>query len=318
MFIAVNFHYIGKEDGYPNGGIYPISEKRLANQIDELGKVFSFVSQDDLLFAIEGKKMLPEKSCLITFDDGLRCQYEKALPILDNKKISALFFVSSLPLSEKKVCAAHKIHFLMAKWGVDTFLLNVDKELQKNFSCNIDSFFNKETAQLALQKYRYDNEKSAKLKFLLNVILSQEAQLAIINNLFAGCCGSEKDFAENLYMSESQVKDLYQRGLLGLHSHNHYSLGLLDDSNLEKDISINKKTIEDIVGGAVKAIAYPFGADMDVGDRVVDTSKKLGLQLGFTMARQINQSLQKPMLLARFDTNDVAGGKKPLEYFKSL
>ena len=36
-----------------------------------------------------------------------------------------------------------------------------------------------------------------------------------------------------------------------------------------------------------------------------------GLRIGFTMERAFNRTLKEPLLLARADTNDVPGGRRP-------
>ena len=100
LFLVINFHYIHEEDKYSFPGIYPTSVARLASQLEQISEHFHFISQDDLSGAVDGQKTLPERCCLITFDDGLRDQYENALPLLMEKGIPAVFFVNALPYKD--------------------------------------------------------------------------------------------------------------------------------------------------------------------------------------------------------------------------
>ncbi|MEK7162598.1 MAG: polysaccharide deacetylase family protein, partial [Patescibacteria group bacterium] len=154
-FLAVNYHYIDEEDRYPRG-IYPVSPARFRLQLQELGKFFKFVGQREILEALEGKKRLPENSCAITFDDGLRSQYEEALPILDEMGIPAIFFINGLPYLERRVLFVHKVHWCRAHLAPDEFLNEIRRHL------NLDSF--DEASPVEIKKlYPYDNQEEAQI-----------------------------------------------------------------------------------------------------------------------------------------------------------
>lgn len=315
-FLIVNFHYFGQENKY-KAGIFPVSAARFSNQLDLLAKNFSFISQKDLLDAVEMKRALPENSCLITMDDGLRCQYEIALPILKEKKAPAIFFVGSLPYLEKKTCLVHKIHYVLANYSANEIVDFINEFMCRNkhpesFLDIIDKI--KTEAQ---KKYRYDEPMTASIKLFFNTdkIISSEIRDAVISELFNTLVVSEQAFAEKLYMDENQLRDLFNNDLLGLHSHSHQSLASLSGFQIEKDLNINKKAIESIVSGKLTSISFPYGGKMDVNSEVLVACQKVGFKLGFTMERALNSTLLNPLMFARLDTNDVLGGKNPMFEF---
>jgi hypothetical protein len=62
---------------------YSVTPTMFVRQMDWLrNNGFHFVSVDDLLADEAGRKPLPEKAVLITFDDGYRSMYDYAWPIL--------------------------------------------------------------------------------------------------------------------------------------------------------------------------------------------------------------------------------------------
>jgi peptidoglycan/xylan/chitin deacetylase (PgdA/CDA1 family) len=61
-----------------------------------------YCSINDIVQALDNKGSLPEKACLISLDDGLRCQYEVALPILDDLNVPGAFFVMGAPYTKQK------------------------------------------------------------------------------------------------------------------------------------------------------------------------------------------------------------------------
>ena len=317
LFLAVNYHYIHEENKYPFPGIYPTPIERLTNQLEQIGQYFDFINQEDLVEAIEGRKKLPERSCLITFDDGLKSQYENALPILKKKKIPAVFFVNSLPYKEKKACLVHKIHFLRANLSPQDFLERIDYNLKLYSGKMLKDLYPQ--SKDASRQYRYDTPEIAKLKFILNYLIPPKYREKIINKIFYQFVKSETDFCQMFYMSEKELIELSKLSFLGIHSATHQSLSQLSEKELRNDLTENLETIRKIAGGkGIKGISYPYGGFNDIPPQIYRICQSLGLKYGFTMRRDFNRTLKNPFLLARMDTNDVLGGKYPLKIFKKF
>jgi peptidoglycan/xylan/chitin deacetylase (PgdA/CDA1 family) len=75
------------------GDAYGVTLTQLEEQFEFLHKNYSVVSLDDVLLASQGKKTLPAKAVLITFDDGLSSFYELVYPLLKRYKFPAVFAV---------------------------------------------------------------------------------------------------------------------------------------------------------------------------------------------------------------------------------
>lgn len=70
---------------------YAVSPENLQNQLKGLvQRGYHFVSVNDVLLANAGKKPLPDKAVLLTFDDGYRSFYQNAYPILKEYKAPAV------------------------------------------------------------------------------------------------------------------------------------------------------------------------------------------------------------------------------------
>lgn len=63
---------------------------------------FASISFNNLFDYFEGSFNLPEKSIIITFDDGVISQYENAFPILKKYDMTATFFIFSNPIGRSK------------------------------------------------------------------------------------------------------------------------------------------------------------------------------------------------------------------------
>ncbi len=301
MLLVVNYHYI--RDEIPKDGIYPITSSFFRHQLELIHKNgYEFVSLDQVNEVIKTKKdILPEKSCLITFDDGLKESYDVGLSILDDMGIPASFYIISDTLVNNKLIDVHKLHYLRSK--IDT------KDIFNFLNLDIETL--DETS--VLNQYPYDNMETAKIKYLLNFVKPE-----LINVLFFEfITTSEKDLAKELYIDTNQIKELYNRGFLGTHGKSHKPLATLSDVDLYNDIKSSIDCIENICGGKIESITYPYGENTAVNDKVGHKCELLNLVSGFTMFRGLNDTndiINNPLMLKRFDTNEVFGGKSEGKY----
>ena len=83
-FIVLNYHDI--EDSPATQHLdeaVTLSSRQLANQFDWLKMHgYTVISLDDVVAAHEGRRSLPDKAVLLTFDDGYLSTYTRAFPLL--------------------------------------------------------------------------------------------------------------------------------------------------------------------------------------------------------------------------------------------
>ncbi|OGS37023.1 MAG: hypothetical protein A2293_15460 [Elusimicrobia bacterium RIFOXYB2_FULL_49_7] len=306
FFLAVSYHYVRPKEKFPSAGIYPVSTRDFSKQIDLLSRHFKFVSLDDIFHLVENNKRDPGKICLITFDDGLKEQYTYAWPILKKKGIPAAFFISTLPLVSGTVLNTQKIHLLLSEIGTDAVLDGVKTIMGQAILAKLPS-------EAAIRhQYRYDNLRTAQLKYFLNFCLSRCKREKITDILFDKYLGDEKKFASVLYMSNKDISELGDEGMVGIHCHSHIPLAQCPDEVVTHEIVECKKILERISGQKMRAISYPFGGAESVSDRVVEIARRNGLATGFTKERAFNRTFKHPLIFARPSCNNIIGGSQPL------
>lgn len=315
LFLAVNFHYIHREDKYPFEGIHPTTPFDFVRQTDELGKYFQFISQDDLILALERRKELPERSCLLCFDDGLKSQYQEALPILKRKNIPAIFFINSQPIKEKKACVIHKVHWLRANMASADFWARVDYNLSQVSGKSLNDFSCDE--KLYQEQHPYDDPETARLKYTLNYIVPSNDKEIVINRIFQELVKDEGRFCEMFYMSAEEIAELGKLSFLGVHSFSHKFLCQLPEEEAARQISGDIQTLLDISQTRVKAISYPYGGVQAVDLKLARLCQSLGLKFGLTMEKSFNRTLDEPLLFARITTNMALAGKSPAFCFEN-
>lgn len=297
MLFVSNYHYIRNnfESKYPS--IFGLTPKMFKRQLLKLKEMGTFVHPDELLTNSEEIFESPQKYFLVTFDDGLKEQYDLALPILEQLEVPALFFVNSLNFMEKKVSLVHKIHLLRSVVSTDYILENLyDLKL---------TLLEKDKAT---SHYNYDTEQNALLKYILNFKLSHEQQISFIDTLFPNFF-DEKKVVDDLYMNEHQLRVIADSGWLGSHTHSHLSLGGQTEEVIKKELTISKQYLENLTNNEISFVSYPYGNKDACKEPVPKHAEEAGYKVGFTMQRGVNTSKEHMLTLKRFDCNDLPTGK---------
>lgn len=305
MLIGANYHYIRKDFSQKYQSIFGVNPKQFEDQLKEIAKYGKFVSQNDIRFAIlEGKK-LPRNSIIVTFDDGLREQYDLALPILKKLGIPAIFFVCSRPTVEMKILNVHRIHLLRSLVSPMDILNSIKDFLTKR---DVNLIW-AELHSIAEKIYRYDSAEHAIVKYVLNFVLSKMDQEVFLNEAFPKLVSeSEEVFFKDLYMTSDQIKDLANWDFLGIHGHDHTPLGDLKSDELDFQITKSKQIIEELTNTEMDSFSYPHGT-FQASNGLATKLKNAKYNMAFTMERGINSDLEMPFYISRFDTNDLPFGK---------
>lgn len=101
----INYHSFFKKNEQPkinNINVNPeLFEKHLKTLTDYGYKT---VTEEDFIAFMKGKKRLPEKSILLTIDDGYESVYTNALPLLEKYNFNAVFFpiIYDMELGQRK------------------------------------------------------------------------------------------------------------------------------------------------------------------------------------------------------------------------
>lgn len=300
MLIVANYHYIRENFASTYSSIFGVTPNQFENQLKELSKYGDFISQEKLL-EIKNEP-LDKNHILISFDDGLSEQFELAKPILDKLGIPFVFFVNTENFKDEKVSLVHKIHMLRSKISS----IEIIDFIANNFQVK----FTEEHKKMANINYNYDNESTAKLKYLLNFCLTIEEQEKIINPLFKEVF-NEKKVASTLYFDKTQLKTLFEKGNIGSHGHQHLPLGLYSELEITNDFSISQDYFFKNFGKKAAMVSYPYGSK-EACKNVKNIASKNGFEFGFSMERAVNLNLKEPLMMARFDCNDLPGGKNNL------
>jgi peptidoglycan/xylan/chitin deacetylase (PgdA/CDA1 family) len=287
--IVLYFHAVNDENIPHICNLY--RHKRTTEFEDDLEFLLTYyypIGLQDVIYWIRGIKNLPPNCFLMTFDDGLRETFDVIAPILLNRGIPAVFFISSAFLDNRALCYQHKESLLVEKIrsGISQ---SIEKEI-KNILRKISIPFSDVSDGILQVDYRRRNA------------LEEMAEVLDV------------DFDEYLkikrpYLTSIQIRRLIDQGFaIGAHSIDHpYYSSLKIEEQMEQTI-VSVKEIRNKFILDYGAFAFPHN-DAGVSkeffnklqeSRLVDITFGTGgiLEGGFANHKQ-RVSLENPLLPAR-------------------
>ena len=315
---VVMYHYVRdlKNSRYPN--IKGLDIEKFKKQIKFFKENYNFIRMDDLIeyYKSSNKKKLPEKSILLTFDDGYKDHYTYVLPVLLENNIQGAFYIPTKCFQDKKVLDVNKIHFILESCiGEEEKILKEIKEyLGKNKDSRILLSYNDYFKEYAVAS-RFDKKEVIFIKRMLQVVLPEDYREKLVDLLFKKyICSigdkiiSERAFWEELYLTLDQIRLMKKLGMhIGFHSHNHVWLNSLSKEEQESQIKFSINYFKEIgINTEKMTISYPYGG---YNEDTIELMKKYKIPLGFTTeVKKIDLKISDCLKLPRMDTNDFYQG----------
>ncbi len=307
----IMYHYVRdfKHSRYP--GIKGLDIVLFKEQIDYLKKHYYFITIEMLIDSIENNSSLPEKSVLLTFDDGYADHFNYVFPLLNDYKIQGSFFPPVKAITEHSVLDVNKIHFILAsEEDKSKIITEIKIELNKfreEYNLESDFFYYNKLAK----SNRYDSSDVIFIKRLLQVELDETLRKKITNNIFEKIVGINEDsFSRELYMDIEQIKCMHRNGMhIGSHGYDHYWLGSLTRENQKIEIEKSLVFLNQI-GCDTKqwTMCYPYG---NYNETTVELLTEYNCKLAITTEVNIaNIHKHNRYALPRLDTNDIPKNKE--------
>ena len=204
--ILVNYHYV-RNPSADWGGIHPCPVAEFDRQIKFLSENYKIVSIPEVYTSARANAR--ERVCAITFDDGLRDQYENAAPILKKYGAVVIFFVITRTLSGE-VPDAHKMHIVNSKMGVmalidafNVFLANTHPNFLEQFKIPKD--------RRITELRKYDDIPNANFKETMTNVPA-EIRNSFLDKIFSDLGLNERKISREMFVSIEELRDLKRRG----------------------------------------------------------------------------------------------------------
>lgn len=292
------YHYVRDpgDQAEAGSGILGMPTRTFETQLEDLSKQHTFVSWLDVCAALQDEKPLPHSACLLTFDDGVSDHYLNVFRILRARNLPGLFFALARSTNDG-LALAHKIHFLLAKLGLDQTRSAIWEKLDPA---------QRERFTLAERQYQLKyagaslEDRINVLKALLQRDLSDDMD-PILSELFEARIGSEREITRNYYLRADQIREMSAgRMHFGGHSYSHPWFDWIDAKQRKAEIIASAEFLRPVEPGPW-AFAFPYGG-------LSDDSPQLLKQHGFAAAftTRTHRQHANPYFIGRLDGEAVA------------
>jgi len=303
----VMYHYVRdlKHSRYPE--IKGLDAELFEQQLQYIKEYFTVIRMEDLIKAYDSEDFsgIPEKACLLTFDDGYIDHYTVAYPLLKKYGMQGSFFPNAKAVKEHKLLDVNKIHHILATAPVDELVKDCFEAMDKYRRQGEELPSNEELYQELAVANRWDPAEVIFVKRLLQNRLPEKMRNEISTELFEKYVGiKEEIFARELYMNRDQIRCMKEGGMFfGLHGYDHYWLGKMESEQMKQDIEKALEYFSDVIDKDAWVMNYPYG---NYSEDVIKYIRKKGCVLGLTVeARNAVPEEDKRYELPRWDTNDL-------------
>ena len=206
---------------------------------------------------------LPERSLVVTFDDGYLDNLTLALPILRKHSVPATVYIATGLIDMTGLPWWYELEQLIAS------------------SSEVRLHWHQQHLHFSL----FDAEEKTKAFNRLNrmiKLMDGREQSRFMQLLRQQC--SDRRAAEKEFLNHDQLRELADDPLIhiGAHSHRHLALSTLDPVQLHHEIKQSKDLLEDWLKRPVEHLAYPFGGQAHASRREFDAAAKLGFASAVT------------------------------------
>lgn len=255
-----------------------ISKSLLEKEIDQIAGQFDFLSIDQAVDFLEGKRHLKRDSIVVTFDDGYRGIYDFAYPVLRRKGVPAIFYLCTDYVGTARLFDHDRLFYLIqtamkASLPIDGLLQPV-RALRRDVP--IDS----------ASPIRHCSPLEATRRLL--EICSKTELDAFMRLLQEKLDVGETDFpSDAAIVGWEAVKEMAQGGMtFGSHTASHSLLTQVDPKVVLEELRLSKASLEAQLHRKADHLAYPDGR---VDPFIIEAARACGYRSACTTAQSVNR-----------------------------
>jgi peptidoglycan/xylan/chitin deacetylase (PgdA/CDA1 family) len=295
------YHYVRDAAASPFPELRALSPDTFERQLDWLQEHHTVVDLSTLERAAQGLEALPERSALLTFDDGFVDHYEVVFGILKARGLTGVFFLTEdACASAPRLLGVHKTQFLLAALGADAFGRAVLEECRAAVAAGGQW-------RDVYGSDRWDRADERAVKQLLNYELPFDESDRVLDALFARHVGDPAAFARTLYLSPPQVGEMARDGMhFGYHTRSHRVLARLTPQQQHAELAGGVGWIQSLTGQERVSFCYPWGSPATYTSDTVSILGETGYSVAFnTVRREAALPGDYRFELPRLDTRDL-------------
>jgi peptidoglycan/xylan/chitin deacetylase (PgdA/CDA1 family) len=276
--VTVMYHYVRDTESTAFPNIKGVSVKDFRRQVRTVKEGFITPPLEGIIEFLEGQWSPDGDICIMTFDDGLIEHHDTVAQILSESGVPGAFFLPTAALEDHEVLSVHMNHFLLAALGtieLRRHLTDAARSLEIALPPAPD-------ADRVRAVYRWDDEETAALKYLVNHQLDPPTSERLLAHVFPDVLGPPEDFARSLYIDWKQALAMQSAGFdMGGHSHDHKVLANMDPAKQRSDLTRSMNLLNANLGPGKRGFAYPYGKPATYTQQTIECLDDLGYSCAF-------------------------------------
>ncbi|MBV8782545.1 MAG: polysaccharide deacetylase family protein [Phycisphaerae bacterium] len=282
-------HFHDGQLGGPNV-IYPagrgsLSAQQLAELIAQIDPRRILPAHAFLSRAVRGR--LSGNEICLTFDDTLRCQYDLAVPVLEDFGLTAFWFVNS------SVLQGNIERFEVYRQFRTTGFASAD-DFYASFFVNLSESDFGDEAEEAIASYRPDMRSACypfyttsdlQFRYVRDHVLGPTRYAAVMDRMMDEAGFDVRRVARQLWMDDSAVLSLHESGhVIGMHSHTHPGdLASMEPDEQRYEYRANFSHLTALLGEPPATMAHPCNSyDADTLRLLEGLNIRLGFRSDFS------------------------------------
>ena len=254
---------------------------------DELADLIRLIDPDRILAAREWLKLalagaLEKHHLCLTFDDNLCCQYDVALPVLQELGLTAFWFVPTAGMRGELARPD-----LYRKFRVKYF-----EEINDFYEAFFRALATSDHADLAEQALRefhhstylaefpFYSEADRRFRYVRDEVLGPQSYSSVMDSLIGSMGVKLADLADNLWMKPDDLRRLHAEGhVIGLHTHTHPTrISYLPPEQQLREYRDNYMCLMSLLGQPPSTVAHPCNS---YNRHTLAILRRLGVRIGF-------------------------------------
>jgi len=299
---SVMYHYVRTIPDSRFPSLHGLSLKKFDAQLDYICNHYTVISMEMLIDSLYHRAELPPMPIVLSFDDGFIDHYNNVYPRLLERGISGSFYPPRMAVIDRKILDVHKIQFILASEENPS---NIVKTIHQTCR-DVSTSYRPGDINSYTYTHPFDSKEISYIKLLLGGEIPDLIRKNVIDSLFKQYVTDNSEaFAEDLYLSENQLKEMVSNGMhLGSHGDTHYWMDRMSKEEQKLDTRKSIELLRKIgMPDKYRSYCYPYGR---YNQNTIDVLKDLKFKVGLTcIVDLINQVNINPLLLPRLDTNHL-------------
>jgi len=222
--------------------------QKFKEQMDHLKRHYNIIPLKTLAEHYTTGEEIPNRTAVVTIDDGYRSNYSLAYPVLKQKQIPATIFICTGFVGDQEYLWTDRLEYSIWKAKIDTLKISINNN---DCTCSIKTKSDKVRSVLEMKS------KLSPLPYNEQARVIEDVE----NRTGIRISDTDDPTALASPLRWSELREMAEDGIVTIGSHGvrHPNLTTCTDEELEEEIAESRRIIEQRTGGECELFCYPGG-----------------------------------------------------------